>query len=214
MQSLIEQTTQRMGAGLRIALEADEPRLALAGQTVPIDAAEPLLERARLMLRGATTSSAVTGYALLGYGMVVAPVAAAVAVPALIAAMFAGIYFSRNAIEDKRRDKVLAKLQSALAEQVRAAQRQAVHQFNTMADRVECDAADAFDQVMDSRTASLDQQLAQIERSRRQTREQKADRGEALNARLAQLQQLIQDTAQLQQTAQQTMTGARAQIDK
>jgi len=213
MQNLIEQTTGRMDAALQIALEADEPRLAVADQVVPMDSAEPLFERTRVTFRGATTSSAMVWYALAGYSMVFAPVAAVVAVPALIVAIFAGVYFSRNAMEDKRRDKVLAKLQSALAEQVRAAQRQAAHQFHTMADCVECDAADAFHQVMDSRTASLDQQLAQIELSRRQTREQKADRSEALKTRLAQLQLLIQDTAQLQQKTQQAMHSAQAPID-
>lgn len=196
MHTLIAQTTERMGETLPVNLDASTQRLRLDREPTSLETPMHWFERARALFRGGAAVSGMVGYGLVGWGAVFAPVTIPVAATALIGAMLAGLFFSHKALEDKRREQVLSKLQTVLSENVRVAQRQAVQHFNDLADRFEYAAIEAFNQIVEIRTARLDHQLAQIDLARRQTTEQRATSSAALQASLAQLEALLNDLDQ------------------
>lgn len=209
MRTLIATTTERMGASLPISLEIRTEGLRIDRDLPPADDSLHWWHDQTLpMFRGAAMASALTGYALAGISAVFAPVALPIAATAMIGAMIAGIFFSREAIEDKRREKVLGNLEKALVANVKIAQRQATRQFKGLADRFEYVASDAFDQVLQIRTANLDHQVAQIELARRQTAEEKSALADAVKERLTRLAALIQDIDQALRSARHLIPEA------
>ncbi len=201
MQQLISMTTEQMGNALQVTSDDQmQPELTSRG-SASVDAQDHLFVRTRTIFRGATTSSAVVGYGLIAVGMVTAPVSLAIAAPLLITAMVAGVYFAHDAIQDKRRVKVLSNLKNVLSENVRVARSQATQQFAELADRLEYAAIDAFNQVIDTRTASLERQIDQIETARRQTSEEKAAQSEHVKLHLETLAAMIKDIDREQQRA-------------
>ncbi len=202
MRTLIAMTTERMGASLPISLEIRTEGLRIDRDLPPADDSLHWWHDQTLpMVGGAAMASALTGYTLAGISVMFAPVAAPIVVVTMIGSMIAGIFFSREAVADKRREKVLVNLEKALVENIKRAQRQATQQFNGLADRFDYAASGAFDQVLQIRTANLDHQVAQISLARRQTAEEKSALAEEIKERLTRLAALIQDIDQAQRSA-------------
>ncbi len=209
MRLLIATTTERMGASLPISPDVRTQGLAIDLELTPVgDSLNWWHDRTLPMFRGAATASALTGYALVGISAVLVPVSLPIFAAAMIGSMIVGIVFSREAIADKRREKVLGNLERALVANVKLAQRQAIQQFKGLADRFEYAASDAFDQVLQIRTANLDHQVTQIELARRQTAEEKSALTDDVKEQLTQLSALLQDIDQAQRSARHLIPDA------
>jgi hypothetical protein len=190
-QALIEATTERMGASLPVNLDAYTRGIDPLSGEPAVDAPMHWFERTRNMFFGASAATSMTGIAVS-----LASVAAPIAIPALIGAAIAGLFFSRKSIEDKRREQVLSKLEGVLATNVRNVQRQAAQQFADAAAHYERTATGSFDRVVKVQTENLERRLAEIEQAKQQTRDEKAEMGESVKERLGRINALLKETAQ------------------
>lgn len=197
MQTLIISTLNELDSGAQVSIPTSDPVLTVDPRLSIADDPAHWFDSARNIAHGARLSTGVLGTGLIALGAVFTPVAAALAVPILLGGLLAGVVFSYQSMDAKRRDKVLSKLQKDLSDETRKAQQQAVQQFAALAEQVEYTMSRALRQIVESRSERLDEQLAQIESARRQTTEEKTLFSERLKAQLTQLTALRDDIERL-----------------